>query len=95
MKGVVVKFKVQPGKGPEFESIFKDLQAKVKASEPGALVYELSRAQGEADTYVAVEFYSDQAAFDAHCAAPYFLAAFPKLAELWIPPEATLVEGLD
>lgn len=94
MKGVVVKFKVQPGKGPEFEQIFKDLQAKVKANEPGALVYDLVKASNEPETYVAVEFYSDQAAFDAHCAAPYFTAVIGKLMELWIPPEATLVENI-
>jgi quinol monooxygenase YgiN len=94
MKGIVVKFKAKPGKAAEFERLFKDLQVKVKANEPGVLVYELAKASEEPDTYVAVEFYADQAAFDHHVAQPYFTAVIGQMLELWEDPQATRVENI-
>ena len=94
MKGIVVKFKTKPGKAAEFERLFKDLQVKVKANEPGVLVYDLTKASDEPDTYVAVEFYADQAAFDRHVEQPYFTAVIGQLLDLWENPEATRVENI-
>jgi hypothetical protein len=44
MIGVVAVLKVQPDKAADFEKVFLDLQNKVKANEPGCLVYQLTRA---------------------------------------------------
>jgi quinol monooxygenase YgiN len=79
MIGVVAKLKIADGKEAEFEQVAKDLMAKVKASEPGCLTYQLYKSKKEAQTYIFMEQYADQAALDAHGKTPYFAAAGPKI----------------
>ena len=43
MIGIVATIKVQDGKNAEFEKVFLDMAAKVKANEPGCLLYQLTR----------------------------------------------------
>ena len=69
--GLIATIKVQSGKGAEFEAAFAELQAAVKANEPGCLQYDLFRSQTEADTYVVYEQYADEAALEAHRSAPH------------------------
>ena len=83
MMGAVTTFKVKAGKVEEFEALYADLTAKVKANEPGNIFYELTRSRTDPDEYVALEFYRDQAAFDVHAGSAHFQAAFAKLMELW------------
>ncbi|HMP63292.1 MAG TPA: antibiotic biosynthesis monooxygenase, partial [Phenylobacterium sp.] len=45
MIGVVATLKVQDGKGGEFEQVFKDLMAQVKANEPGCLAYQPTKSR--------------------------------------------------
>lgn len=93
MMGAVTRFKVKAGKAEEFEAFYADLTAKVKANEPGNLFYELTRSRSDTAEYFALEFYRDQAAFDAHATSPHFQAAFPKLMEMWDGmPETTFVD---
>ncbi|MBV9330115.1 MAG: antibiotic biosynthesis monooxygenase [Alphaproteobacteria bacterium] len=77
--GIVATLKVQPGKGGEFEKIFADLADQVRANEPGNSLYQVFKSRKDADTYVVMEIYSDQAALDAHGKSDYFKAAGPKL----------------
>lgn len=76
---VVTTVKVQPGKAEGFERLFLEIAAKVKAHEPGCLVYQLTRSQAAADTFKCIEFYRDQAAFDEHARKDYFLASLDRL----------------
>ena len=66
MIGIVAVLKVQDGKGPEFEKVFLDLTAKVRANEPGNLLYQLTRSRADPDTYKVLELYRDQDALTAH-----------------------------
>ncbi len=75
MIGVVATLKVQDGKGAEFEAVFTELMAKVKANEPGCLIYQLTRSRTEATTYKVLELYVDEAALKAHGQSDYFKAA--------------------
>lgn len=75
MIGVVATIKVQDGKGGEFEQIFRDLTAKVKANEPGCLVYQLTKSRTEPNTYKVLELYRDQDALTQHGGSDYFRAA--------------------
>jgi len=75
MIGLVATMKIQDGKAEEFEQIFRDLAAKVKANEPGALLYQLTKSRTEANTYKVMEMYADQAAIDHHAGTDYFKAA--------------------
>ncbi len=79
MIGVVAKLKIAAGKEGEFETLAKDLMAKVKANEPGCLTYQLYKSRKEADTYVFLEQYASKEALEAHGKSDYFKAAGPKL----------------
>ncbi|HEX3852703.1 MAG TPA: putative quinol monooxygenase [Polyangiaceae bacterium] len=60
----VITFKTQPGSGDTFARDFAPIIAAVR-KEPGCERYELFRAVDNADTFVMVERWSDQAAIDA------------------------------
>ena len=72
MIGVVAVLKVQDGKGPEFEGVFKELSDKVRANEPGNLVYQLTKSRADPNTYKVLELYKDQDALTAHGGTDYF-----------------------
>ena len=65
---VIATIRAKPGKGPELEADFREWAAVVKANEPGTLMYTLSRSKEDPDVYVALEFYADEAAVQAHMA---------------------------
>lgn len=75
MIGVVATLKVQPDKASEFEKVFLDLAAKVKANEPGCLMYQLTRSRTEAGVYKVLEVYASDEALKAHGGTDYFKAA--------------------
>ncbi|HEY5105522.1 MAG TPA: putative quinol monooxygenase [Caulobacteraceae bacterium] len=72
MIGVVATLKVQDGKDAEFEAIFRELAAKVRANEPGNLVYQLTRSRADPHTYKVLEVYRDQGSLTAHGGTDYF-----------------------
>jgi len=72
MIGIVAVLKVQDGKGEEFEAVFRELSAKVRANEPGNLFYQLTKSRSEAGTYKVLELYRDQEALTAHGQTEYF-----------------------
>jgi quinol monooxygenase YgiN len=77
--GVIATLKVVDGKGAELETIFGELAPKVRANEPGNRLYVLHKSRDEANTYVVMEIYDDQAAIEAHRSSEHFKAAGPKL----------------
>ncbi|HEY2068775.1 MAG TPA: putative quinol monooxygenase [Rhizomicrobium sp.] len=77
--GVVATLKVQDGKGEEFEAVFGELAAQVKANEPGNKLYQVFKSRADANTYVVMEVYADQAALEAHGKSDHFRAAGPKI----------------
>ena len=94
MIGLIVKFKLQEGKGKEFERIFARLAENVREHEPGNLLYKLGKSRTEPDTYVAMELYKDQAAIDAHRATPYMAAELAGF-RACLAPEPPKAEFLD
>ncbi len=72
MIGIVATIKAQAGKGAEFEAVFAELAAKVRADEPGNKLYQLTKSRTEPDTYKVLELYVDQDAIAAHREAPHF-----------------------
>jgi quinol monooxygenase YgiN len=82
MLTIVATLPIQNGKTADFEKVFAELAEKVLANEPGCKRYELCRSTVNPTTYVVVENYADQAAFDLHGKTPYFLEAFGKFGGL-------------
>ncbi|MBO9542906.1 putative quinol monooxygenase [Caulobacter sp.] len=75
MIGVVAVLKVQPDKSADFEKVFLDLQNKVKANEPGCLVYQLTKSRTEEGVYKVLELYASTDALKHHGGTDYFKAA--------------------
>ena len=80
--GVVAKLKIKAGHQREFETVFGELQAAVRANEPGNKQYDLFRSKTDPQTYVVMEQYADAAALDAHRKMPHMAATGPKLMPL-------------
>ena len=74
MIGVVAVLKVQVDKTADFEKVFLDLAAKVKANEPGCVVYQLTKSRTEAGVYKVLELYASQDALKHHGGTDYFKA---------------------
>jgi len=84
----VVKFKVKSGKNADFEKAFKEMQAGVRAREPGNLYYDLYVSDHDPQSYVIVEHYKDQAAIAAHGKSEHGRKLFAELKDLLDgPPE--------
>lgn len=75
MIGVTAKLPVRDGKQADFENLFKDLMAKVKANEPDCTMYQLFKAKGSDTDYIMMETYATKEALDAHGKTEHFLAA--------------------
>ncbi|MGC8535486.1 MAG: putative quinol monooxygenase [Rhizomicrobium sp.] len=76
---VVATLKVASGKEQEFEGVFRELSAQVRANEPGNKLYQLCRSKADPSVYSVMEIYADDAALAAHGASEHFKAAGPKL----------------
>ena len=79
MIGIIATLTIQPGKESEFEAVFTDLAAKVRANEPGNVLYQLTRSREQANVYKVLELYADQDALTAHGKTDHYRAAGPKL----------------
>ena len=79
----VVTFKIKPGKNEAFESAFREMQASVRAHEPGNLYYDLYKpSPDEPQTYVVVEHYRDAAAVQAHGRSEHGKKFFAAMSDL-------------
>lgn len=79
MIGVVATLKVKPDQIENFEAAMGELVRATNANEPGVKSYQLAKSRKDANTYVVLELYEDQAALDAHMKSAHFVAAGPKL----------------
>jgi quinol monooxygenase YgiN len=70
MLGIVATLKVKAGMEHEFETLARQLVEQVRAHEPGCTLYVLYRAETPG-TYVFMERYADDAAFEAHRKTPH------------------------
>lgn len=98
MIGLIAKLKVQPGRGPDFEQAFRPLAEKVNSdAEPGNVLYKLCKSREDAETYVVMELYRDQAAVDEHPQTEHFKTLWPEIAPLLQPgrPEFEFVDSVD
>ena len=93
--GIVATIKVQDGKQAEFEGIFRDLGAQVRANEPGCLAYQLTKSRSDPTVYKVLELYKDQDALTHHGGTEYFRAAGPKMGPcLAGRPEIEILDGV-
>lgn len=72
MIGIIAVLKIQDGKNDEFEAVFTELAAKVRANEPGNQLYQLTKSRTDPNTYKVLELYADQDALTHHGGTDYF-----------------------
>jgi quinol monooxygenase YgiN len=72
---VVARLRAAKGKGDALAALLVEQAASVRANEPGCLAYRAHRSTRDPELFVFYEMYADEAALDAHRAAPH-LAAF-------------------
>jgi len=93
--GVIATLKVAEGKNAEFEAVFSELAAQVRANEKGNLAYACTKSRTDPQTYKILEVYADQDALTLHGGTEYFKAAGPKLGPcLAGRPEIEYLDGI-
>lgn len=93
--GIIARLSIQAGKNEEFERIFNELQAAVRANEPGNNFYACHRTDDDT-TYVVMEQYKDQAALEAHRGSDHFKTIGAKLGGVMAGrPELETVTSID
>ena len=80
MLGIIARLTIKPGTNADFETTMKALQARVRADESGNKLYALHKT-ADPNVYVMLERYDDEAALDAHRAAPHFKEIGRKLGD--------------
>ena len=96
MIGIVATFRIDESKRAEFEKILVEFVNTVKATEPGAVVYNLWKDREDSATYHMMEQYADQAALDAHGKTPHMQALVPKLGPFFTgPPKLTFMDAVN
>jgi quinol monooxygenase YgiN len=72
MFGLCVRFTCKDEASAEaYDRLVAETIEGIKASEPGTLVYASHRVEGQPLQRIFYELYRDEAAFDAHGAAPH------------------------
>lgn len=93
--GVTAKLKIQEGKNQEFEAIFAELSEAVNSNESGCNFYALHKSRSDAQTYIVLEQYVDQAALDAHGKTDYFRSLGAKMGGCMAgAPEIELMDSI-
>ena len=80
--GLLATITVKEGANEEFERVFTDLTAQVRANEPGNIFYVLHRSQSDPRVYKVMEQYESGEALDAHGKSDHFREANKRLAGL-------------
>ena len=88
MIAIVASLTVKDGQGGEFEPIFLELTAKVRANEPGNLLYQLVKSRSDPNSYRVMELYTDQAAVDLHGKTDHFKDLGRKMGAFMAGPPA-------
>ena len=71
MFGLVVRFNLKSGSGPDFDKLTDETVAQISAAEPGTLVYAYHEVEDDPDARVFYELYRDRSAFDTHEQQPH------------------------
>src|SRR4029453_8178339 len=71
MFGLVVRFNLKGGSGPDFDRLTEETVTGIRAAEPGTLVYACHEVEDDPDARVFYELYQDRSAFDAHEQQPH------------------------
>jgi quinol monooxygenase YgiN/catechol 2,3-dioxygenase-like lactoylglutathione lyase family enzyme len=87
--------RAKPGKVKELESLMKALIQQVSANEPGCTIFQYVRDPKDPSSFLVIDQYEDQAAFDFHKGTKYLAGFIPKMEEcLTGPPQLAQYEDV-
>ncbi len=95
MFGLVVRFRLKPAAGVAFDALVRETVEKIGRLEPGTLIYDVHRVDGEPEQRIFYELYRDRAAFETHESTEHtrrFLTAREQ--HLASPPEVDFLDPL-
>lgn len=69
---ILVRFRIADGQMQAFLPLMIENAEASRRDEPGCERFDVVQPQGDRDTILLYEIYTDRAAFDAHCASPHF-----------------------
>lgn len=93
MFALVVRFDVRADAVHAFDRLVAETTARIRAEEPGTVLYLCHRVQGQPDARVFYELYRDHEAFQAHELAPHVKDFHARRKPMMAGPER--VEFLD
>lgn len=82
-------FTARPGEGERVERLLQDFAEEVRA-EPGNVFFDVTRLIADPDRFFVYEEYVDEAAFQAHIAAPAGVPFNAALRSLIVEPASQL-----
>ncbi len=74
MFALVVRFDLHPGDVVSFDRLVDSTAARIRATEPGTLLYLCHSVQSEPTARIFYELYRDRGAFEAHEEQPHVKA---------------------
>lgn len=83
------RFTAKPGEAERVAALLRDFSAAVRAEE-GNIVFDATRLVDDPDRFFVYEVYRDEAAFQAHLAAPAGAPFNAALQELIVEPASVL-----
>ncbi len=93
MIALVVRFDLRPGAETAFEHLVADTTSRIRAEEPGTLLYLCHTVRGEPGARIFYELYRDHEAFQAHEVAEHVKDFHARRQPMMAGPER--VEFLD
>lgn len=92
---VVATVRVHPDRTDAYEAVCRDFMPKVRASEPGLILYEFARSCDEPHTYTVFEVYRNAEAMNLHAKSEHLAAAMKSLSEcLAGPPHIRMYDAV-
>lgn len=67
-----VHYQLSPGARPAALAALRSMAPLVQDHEPGCLIYQVNIDPADEDALFLYEVYADDAAYEHHCATPYF-----------------------
>lgn len=68
---LVAHARLRPENVEAYEAVIAEMTAKVRENEPGAVYYGFARSVDDPNTFLVIEIYADEAAFEAHWQTDY------------------------
>lgn len=85
--GIIPRLKVKPGNEEKLEQVLAEIVETTRKNEPSSPYYGAFKSTSDG-TYILIEVFEDEAAFDVHRTSSYIQAGVRRINELLAEPYA-------